>query len=182
MSKKTFAIVVFLVAVVLYSSVLIVGCMNKNNDSQTSESIENNQTEFFNNGLRELNGSQQITEGDTGEYNIEIKSAKIAKNHAGEDCVVITYVFENNSNDDIGFMSAMDVEVYQNGVSLSGTVCKSDSEFQFRAYNRNKVKPGSRYEFSIGYLFEDTNSDIVVEAKNNDNGDSEFFFTRTFEF
>ena len=165
-------------------AVLILGFakMNDETDSSKESQVGNSQIEFFEDKVSELIGRKQLVDGDTSKYNVEIKSARIAKNHANEDCVVITYVFENNGDEEIGFMTAMDVNVYQNGVALSGTVCSNESDFQFRAYNRNKVKPGTEYEFNIGYLFNDSTSDIVVEAKNNYAEDPELFITRTFEF
>lgn len=114
------------------------------------------------------NGKAETTVADNeklGDYAVEIKSCRLAKDFEGKDVVIIKYKFTNNSEKAANFMLAFDDSVFQDGVGLNETVFLDDSAKYSADNQRKDIKPGSSLDVECAYTLNDTKTDVEVEVK-----------------
>ena len=101
-----------------------------------------------------------------GNYSVEIKSCRLAKDYDGKDVVIITYGFSNVSGEEAqSFNLAFDDGVYQNGVGLNKAYFLAE-EANYNSENQSKkVKKGGSLDVEVAYELNDTTTDIEVEVK-----------------
>ena len=100
-----------------------------------------------------------------GNYNVVIKSCRLAEDFDGNPIAIITYSFTNNSKNAASFMISVDDNVYQNGVGLNECYFVDDSA-NYSADNQTKdIKTGVTLDVEVAYTLNDTTSDLEVEVK-----------------
>lgn len=101
-----------------------------------------------------------------GQYSVEIKSCRIAKDYEGDPVVIVLYGFTNVSSEESGsFMFCFDDVVYQNGVGLNKAILVDESA-NYSADNQTKeIKKGATLDVEVAYELNDTTTDIEVEVK-----------------
>lgn len=101
-----------------------------------------------------------------GQYSVEIKSCRIAKDYEGDPVVIVLYGFSNVSAEESGsFMFCFDDVVYQNGVGLNECLFV-DKSANYSADNQTKeIKKGATLDVEVAYELNDTTTDIEVEVK-----------------
>jgi len=101
-----------------------------------------------------------------GDYSVEIKSCRMAKDFKEKDVVIVTYAFTNvNDNDSASFSVAIDDKVYQNGIGLNQSYFVDDS-YNYNSDNSTKeIKKGASIDVEVAYELNDTTSAIDVEVK-----------------
>ena len=101
-----------------------------------------------------------------GQYSVEIKSCRIAKDYEGDPVVIVLYGFTNVSSEESGsFMFCFDDVVYQNGVGLNECLFV-DKNANYSADNQTKeIKKGATLDVEVAYELNDTTTDIEVEVK-----------------
>lgn len=113
-------------------------------------------------------GTAENQESDTniGDYTVEIKSCRLAKDYQGKAVVIVKYLYKNIANDDAtAFYVAFDETVYQNGVGLNEAYVLDDSA-DYNSDNQTKeIKKGASLEVEVAYELNDTTTDIEVEVK-----------------
>lgn len=104
-------------------------------------------------------------EGKLGNYNLEIKECRLAKDFEGKDVVIVKYGFTNNADEPASFTFAFDDGVYQDGVGLNQSFFVDDSA-NYNGDDQNKeIKKGASLDVEIAYELNDTTTDIEVEVK-----------------
>lgn len=115
------------------------------------------------------NDDSQQTENTTnnnslGDYIVEIKSCRLAKDFEKKDVVIVTYSFTNqNDETPASFMVALEDNVYQAGVGLN------ECYFVDEAYNYNsdnstkEIKKGASIDVEVAYVLNDTTTPVDVE-------------------
>lgn len=103
---------------------------------------------------------RQEKEGDVGDYHIVLKDAAVVKDY-DEKAVIITYMWTNNSDETTSAKSAVDVNVFQNGVSLEPAFIYSENYDDEAALK--SVRPGASIQVQDAFYIEDM-SDIDVEV------------------
>ena len=100
-----------------------------------------------------------------GDYNVEIKSCRLAKDYEGKDVVIVKYVFSNVSDDEAAaFYTSVSADVYQNGVGLNSAYILEDNA-NYSADNQTKaIKKGATIEVEEAYELDDTTTAIEVEV------------------
>ena len=99
-----------------------------------------------------------------GDYNVDIKSCRIAEDYEGEPIVIVTYGFTNNGDDSASFSYAITDEAYQNGIGLNPCYFAADSA-NYNSDNQNKeIKKGATLDVEIAYELNDTTTDVEVEV------------------
>ena len=97
-----------------------------------------------------------------GDYEVEIKSARLTKDFEGKDVVVITYGFTNYGKENASFSFALDDQVFQNGVGLNNAYVLKDDDYS--ADNQTKeIKTGASLDVDVAYELNDTTTDVEVE-------------------
>lgn len=100
-----------------------------------------------------------------GDYLVEIKSCRLAKDYEGQPIVIVNYAFTNNSDDPAAFSVTFSANVYQNGIGLNECYF-TDESANYSADNQSKeIKKGATLEVEVAYTLNDTTSDIEVEVE-----------------
>ena len=129
----------------------------------TAETAENAE----NTAKAEESKAENVSDGkgNLGDYDIEIKSCRIAKDYEGNDVVIVKYGFTNNSDKATSFAVAMHDTVFQNGVELeSAFVLDEDADFESENYMKD-IKGGATIDVEKAFKLDDATSDIEVEVK-----------------
>ena len=97
-----------------------------------------------------------------GDYAVEIKSCRLAKDFEGKDVVIVTYGYTNNSENPTSFFVALDDAVFQNGVGLNEAYVLNDSANYSSDNQMKEIKTGASLDVEVA---NDTTTDIEVEVK-----------------
>lgn len=104
-------------------------------------------------------------ESNLGDYKVDIKDCRIAKDYEGKSVVIIKYLFTNNSEEPANFMFAFKDNAYQDGVGLNESYVLSDSA-KYSSDNQTKdIKKGASLEVEVAYELNDTTTDVEVEVE-----------------
>ena len=99
-----------------------------------------------------------------GNYLVEIKSCRLAKDYEGKDVIIVTYGFTNNDDDSVAFSVAFEDEAYQNGVGLNKAYMLDESA-NYSSDNQSKeIKKGAAIDVEVAYSLNDAVTDVEVEV------------------
>ena len=113
------------------------------------------------------NGSantETSSKSNLGDYNVVIKSCRLAEDYEGKAIVIVKYQFTNNDNDATSFMWSIDENVYQNGVGLNECYFASDSANYSSDNQTKEIRKGVTLDVEVAYELNDTTTDIEVEC------------------
>ena len=108
-------------------------------------------------------------------YKVSIDDCTVTADYADKPAIVVTYTFENASEEAQSFMVAISAKCFQNGVQLD-TAIVDDIDAQS---TMNDVKPGASTTVQQAYLLDDQ-SDVTVECTELISFDSEILAEKTF--
>ncbi len=150
MNKRVFGVLSMVLVICLFA-VFATGCGGSETANGGAEVAEGNET--------------PEGKGTLGDYEVEIKSYRLAKDYEDKDVVIVTYGFTNNADDSASFSVAVNETVFQGGVELETTFFLDDSaEFESDNYMKN-IKKGATLDVEMAYVLNDTTSDIEVEVE-----------------
>ncbi len=105
------------------------------------------------------------SKSNLGDYNVVIKSCRLAIDYEGKDIVIVRYDFTNNSDESASFMFSIEANVYQNDIGLNESYFVDDSA-NYSSDNQTKnIKKGATLSVEVAYELNDATTDIVVEVK-----------------
>lgn len=104
--------------------------------------------------------SLMTEEGDLGDCHIKIVSAQKGKDYSGNEALIVTYEWANNSDEEKMFGTTFTAKAYQNGVECSTAYMVDGVDSQKLLTN---IKPGAALEIQTAYLLTD-NSDVTIEV------------------
>ena len=128
--------------------------------SGSSDSDETNVTQEPGAAVADENAANSL-----GDYQVEIKSARVSENWEGKPAVVITYGFTNNAEEPAAFWLAFEDDVYQGGVGLEKAYTMKDGDPYDEANQNKEIKSGVTIDVDVAYILNDTETDIEVEVK-----------------
>lgn len=150
--KKKISVVLSILAVLAFAFFAIA--------SGSSDSDETKVTQEAGEAVAESADSNSL-----GDYQVEIKNARLTKNWEGKDAVVITYGFTNNADEPAAFWLAFEDDVYQGGVGLEKAYTLKDGDPYDEANQNKEIKNGVTIDVDVAYILNDTETDIEVEVK-----------------
>lgn len=100
-----------------------------------------------------------------GDFKVEIKECRLAKDYEGKDIIIVKYGFTNNADEPVSFMIALDDQVYQNGVGLNETIMAAESANYSSDNQMKDIKKGASLDVEVAYDLNDIETDIEVEVK-----------------
>ena len=109
--------------------------------------------------------SQTVADTNLGDYQLEIKSCRLAKDYQGKKVVIVKYGFTNNGDKATSFMVAFEDAAYQNGVGLNEAYMLDDSAKYSMDNQRKEIKTGASLDVEVAYTLNDDKSDVEVEVK-----------------
>ena len=111
------------------------------------------------------NSDTTETKANLGDYNIEIKSCRLATDFEGKKVVIVNYGYTNYGENANSFTTAVETTVYQNGVGLNEAYILDDGA-NYSADNQTKeIKTGASLDVEVAYELNDETTDIEVEVK-----------------
>lgn len=99
-----------------------------------------------------------------GDYKVEIKEVRLAKDYEGKATAIVKYSFTNNSDEAAAFDWTFDHQVYQNGVGLERAYVLADSANYDESNSMKEIKKGVTLDLEVAYVLNDTVTDIDVEV------------------
>lgn len=105
--------------------------------------------------------SNQEGEGDIGDYHIKIVSSEKGKDYSGNDVLIVTYEWTNNSDEEQMFSTAFAAKAFQNGIECGDAIMVDGVDSQKLLAN---IKPGATLEVKDAYKL-DGDSDVEIEVK-----------------
>ena len=99
-----------------------------------------------------------------GDFNIDIKSCRLAEDYEGKAVVIINYGFTNNGDDAAAFYTSVTAEVFQGGIGLNTCYFVDDSAKYDSGNQSKEIKPGATLDVEVAYELNDTTTDIEVEV------------------
>ena len=169
--KKTLSIIL-VICVLLSFTVFALGSGSDDDaESQGSGSVvvdtNNNPAETKDDSITEPVATQPTEDKTTlGDYQVEIKSCRLAEDFESEPVVIVLYSFTNVKNNTAqAFAYAIEDAVYHDGVGLNKAYILKDSA-NYSADNQTKeIKKDASIEVEVADELNDTTTDIEVEVK-----------------
>ena len=118
---------------------------------------------------------------DLGDYQVEIKSCRMAKSYDDKPVVIVTYSFTNNSEEAAAFYLTFEDQVYQNGIGLNKAYVLDDSANYSGDNQTKEIKTGATLDVDVAYELNDTTTDLEVEVKELSLFGDDKIVKRTFE-
>ena len=118
---------------------------------------ENNPSES---GVVEVNKNTN----NLGNYNVEIKSCRIAEDYEGKPIAIVTYSFTNNDDDAASFIFTFEYKAYQNGIGLNECYFADDSANYSSDNQLKEIKKGATLDVEVAYVLNDTVTNIEIEV------------------
>lgn len=118
-------------------------------------------------------------DGKLGEYSVSIGDAKLL-NVDDADIVLISFDFKNNSDTEMAFTAAIDVEVTQDGGKLPGAVVSNIEGVNLLAMTE-RIPSGDSITVQRAYRMKDTSLPVEVVAREF-GASSDEELSKTFEF
>lgn len=122
-------------------------------EGNTVEQEESNDPITTSNGKMEQSGA-------LGNFPVEIKEAKLAKDYEGNPAIIITYSWTNNSEETTSVMASMLEQAFQDGVQLD-TAIISDAGVYDSDIGMKDIRPGTTIETQCAYVM--TSETSIVE-------------------
>jgi hypothetical protein len=99
---------------------------------------------------------------DLGQYIVSIDSASLATDDEGNDVIVVSYTWTNNSDDSQMASVALLAQAYQDGIQIDSAYLYGDSNFDFDAADKN-IRPGVTQSVVCAFTLENKTSPVEVE-------------------
>ena len=90
--------------------------------------------------------TSEPSDGTLGSYAVEIKGAKLCKDYEGNNAIMITYSWTNNSGETTSPMGSMMEEAFQDGVQLDAAIV----DFEYND-GLTDVRPGTTIDVDVIY-------------------------------
>ncbi len=102
--------------------------------------------------------------GNLSDCNIEIKSCRLATDYEGKKVVIVNYGYTNLSENATSFMTAVEAEVYQNGVGLNEAYILDESANYSSDNQTKEIKKDAALDVEVAYELNDEITEIEVEV------------------
>ena len=118
------------------------------------------------NGEKTETLDEKKNDNSLGDYVVEIKSYRLAKDYEKKPVIIITYSFTNDNNDTASaFFTAIEDTAYQNGVGLNEAIFVEDS-YNYSSDNSTKeIKKGATIDVEVAYVLNDESTPVDGEVK-----------------
>lgn len=105
-------------------------------------------------------GGKMEQSGTLGNFDVEIKEAKLAEDYEGNLAIVITYSWTNNSEETTSVMATMMEKAFQDGVQLD-TAIIGDEDVYDSEIGMKDIRPGTTIDAQCAFVM--TSETAIVE-------------------
>lgn len=142
-----------------------------NNDSEKAQKDDSAGNEEKSQDNNSDNKDASEGEIDNGKYHVTIKGAELSgEDYEGNPTVLVTYEVVNNQKDKTSNPFDWTVEVFQNGVTLSGHPIYRNRPkgYDPKAHHyETKIQPGGKFSYVEAFVIKDKKAPIRVEISSS---------------
>lgn len=142
-----------------------------NNDSEKAQKDDSAGNEEKSQDNNSDNKDASEGEIDNGKYHVTIKGAELSgEDYEGNPTVLVTYEVVNNQKDKTSNPFDWTVEVFQNGVTLSGHPIYRNKPkgYDPKAHHyETKIQPGGKFSYVEAFVIKDKKAPIRVEISSS---------------
>ena len=140
----------------------VTGCSSSDSASSSSGSTTEAATST---SQESTNEDVSKVEGDLGDYHVRIKKGTLTKDYEGNDVLRVVFKYTNNSEDSVGFDTALYPKAFQDGVELESAYFLEDTDDDKEFSNSMKsVRPGTTIDCAQYWLLDNTDSPVELEV------------------
>lgn len=150
---KKFCIVLAAVSVLLSIFFAFAGCMSTGTEKSQGSGKADKTT-----------AAAPAANNTLGDYTVEIKSCRQAKDYAGKPVAIVTYGFTNNGDEATSFMIAVNDKVYQNGVECPQALLLDESANYDADAQMKNIKKGTTLTVEVAYEIDAAVKKLDVEV------------------
>ena len=116
--------------------------------------------------VNSADGSQSTEDGasNLGDYNIVIKSCRLATDYDDKPVIIIAYDFTNNGERAESFDFTIDAKAYQNGIGLTRAYILDESANYDSDDQERDIQKGVTLTVEVAYVLNDTTTPVDVEV------------------
>lgn len=118
--------------------------------------------------------------GKLGDYYIEITGATLDKDYYGNDIIIVSFTWTNNSDETDSAWSLFGKEAFQDGVELDSATMLKSGTMDTKA-NTLDVKPGASLEVQRAYILRNEESPVEFEISLLFDWDDDTVVSATFD-
>ena len=161
---KKFLSILLVCALLLTFGLFALGSSSDDGDEKVTQPSGTVSDE--NDGKEEQTTDAEQPDNALGDYIVEIKSCRLAKDYEKKPVVIVTYGFTNQKDDSpAAFYTAIEDNVYQNGVGLNEAFVLDDTAGYSSDNSTKEIKKGASIDVEVAYVLNDETTPIDVEVK-----------------
>lgn len=109
--------------------------------------------------------AQLTASGKLGDFSVTVKGAEVTENSSGDDVIIVTYSWTNNSTSATNALTNMLEKAYQNGEPLEIVAIPAEDEQQvFDGESRTQeVQPGESVDVECAFVLRNTKRTVEFE-------------------
>lgn len=110
--------------------------------------------------------AQISASGTLGDYSVAVKGAELTTNSSGDDIIVVTYTWTNNSASVTSALTNMMEKAYQNGTPLDIVTIPGEDEAQIfdGATRTQEVQPGESVDVECAFVLRGKKTNVEFEV------------------
>lgn len=136
------------------------GCGSSSTETPQAEAETSTGTVATDDAETEEEAEPEEAAAPDSDYAVTIDGARLSTDYEGNECVIVTYTWTNNSEETTSAAAAVYAKVFQNGVQCETAFVTEDID---STNYSNDVRPGTSVSYEIGYEISD-HSEIEVEV------------------
>ena len=144
--------IIILIAVIVLFMVAIIG----SNENETTAPDNNTTT------TEAVKATSQNKKNNVGDFNVRLKNAVITADGDGENVLLVTYTFTNNSDENAAFYTNVIDTAFQNGIELEKPIFNDIKGYDHNLKGR-EIQPGKTFDVQEAFFLDDTSTDVEIQ-------------------
>lgn len=157
--KKKWWIAVIVIVAVFFVFWLI-GMLGGDGSTDTTTDPASTTAPVNNTQAAEVNSDNNI-----GNYRVDLKDSRVTSDPSGNDILIVTYTFTNNSDSAQAWSYAVSDTAFQNGVELGFVLTSYGIDGLSFEEKLKEIKPGVSLDVQCAYELNDDTTDVQIELK-----------------
>ena len=157
--KKKWWIAIIVIVAVFFVFWLI-GTLGGDGSTDTTTDPASTTAPVNNTQAAEVNSDNNI-----GNYRVDLKDSRVTSDPSGNDILIVTYTFTNNSEESQAFGYAVTDTAYQDGVELGFVLTSYGIDGLSFDEKLKEIKPGVSLDVQCAYELNDDTTDVEIELK-----------------
>ncbi len=103
--------------------------------------------------------------GSLGDYAVKFTGYSLAKDYEGNDAIIVSYDFTNNSAEATSSMTALIIRAYQDGIELSSAILMDAPDGYDAESEMKNIKTGATLNCQTAFVLSSVTSPVEIEAE-----------------